>query len=105
MPPAGSTQKSDGHPLLVYLSRPIHLWYDNLKKVIYLTLQAVIQVSRQNGEATMTCKEFEELSGAFVLGAVTAEEREAARLHLTQCKACARLYQELRSVVALLPRS
>jgi len=53
----------------------------------------------------MTCKEFEELSGAFVLGAVTAEEREAAQLHLAQCKACARLYQELRSVVALLPLS
>ena len=48
----------------------------------------------------MTCKEFEELSGAFVLGAVTAEEREAARAHLVQCMACARLYQELRSVVA-----
>ena len=53
----------------------------------------------------MTCKEFEELSGAFVLGAVTTEEREAAQLHLAQCKACARLYQELRSVVALLPLS
>ena len=53
----------------------------------------------------MTCKEFEELSGAFVLGAVTAEEREAARAHLVQCMACARLYQELRSVVALLPLS
>lgn len=53
----------------------------------------------------MTCKEFEELSGAFVLGAVTAEEREAARLHLVQCVSCARLYQELRSVVALLPLS
>ena len=53
----------------------------------------------------MTCKEFEELSGAFVLGAVTDEEREAARAHLVQCMACARLYQELRSVVALLPLS
>jgi anti-sigma-K factor RskA len=53
----------------------------------------------------MTCKEFEELSGAFVLGAVTAEEREAAHSHLRECKACARLYQELRSVVALLPLS
>ena len=53
----------------------------------------------------MTCKEFEELSGAFVLGAVTEEEREAARLHIVQCVACARLYQELRSVVSLLPLS
>lgn len=53
----------------------------------------------------MTCKEFEELSGAFALGAITAEEREAAHSHLAQCKSCARLYQELRSVVALLPLS
>lgn len=53
----------------------------------------------------MTCKEFEELSGAFVLGAITAEEREAAKSHLRECKSCARLYQELRSVVALLPLS
>lgn len=53
----------------------------------------------------MTCKEFEELSGAFALGAITAEEREAAHAHLAQCKSCARLYQELRSVVALLPLS
>ena len=35
----------------------------------------------------------------------TAEEREAARTHLVQCMACARLYQELRSVGALLPLS
>src|SRR6266849_9870591 len=53
----------------------------------------------------MTCKEFEELSGAFAMGAITAEEREAAHSHLAQCKSCARLYQELRSVVALLPLS
>lgn len=53
----------------------------------------------------MTCKEFEELSGAFALGAITAEEREVAHSHLAQCKSCARLYQELRSVVALLPLS
>src|SRR5260370_16046409 len=53
----------------------------------------------------MTCKEFAELSGAFVMGAITAEVREAAHSRLAQCKSCARLYQELRSVVALLPLS
>ncbi len=53
----------------------------------------------------MTCHEFEELSGAYVLDAVTPEEREAAELHLAQCANCTRLCQELRSVVALLPLS
>jgi hypothetical protein len=53
----------------------------------------------------MTCQEFEELSGAYALDAVTSEEREAARAHPPQCARCARQYQELRSVVALLALS
>ena len=53
----------------------------------------------------MTCDEFEELSGAYVLGAVTSEEREAARAHLAGCAKCTRLYQQLRAVVDLLPLS
>ena len=53
----------------------------------------------------MTCQEFEELSGAYALDAVTSEEREAARAHLAHCARCARHYQELRSVVALLALS
>jgi anti-sigma-K factor RskA len=53
----------------------------------------------------MTCQEFEELSGAYALDAVTPEEQAAAELHLAQCANCTRLYQELRSVVALLPLS
>jgi Putative zinc-finger len=53
----------------------------------------------------MTCQEFEELSGAYALDAVTSEEREAAHAHLTQCASCARQYQGLRSVVALLALS
>lgn len=53
----------------------------------------------------MTHEEFEELSGAYVLGAVTPEERLAAREHLATCESCKRLESELRSVVELLPLS
>ena len=51
----------------------------------------------------MTCEEFEELSGAYALDAVTPAEREAAQAHLAGCAACTRRLQELRSVVDLLP--
>jgi anti-sigma-K factor RskA len=53
----------------------------------------------------MTCEEFEELSGAYALGAVTPEEREAARAHIAGCAKCTRLAQELRAVVDVLPLS
>lgn len=53
----------------------------------------------------MTCEEFEELSGAYVLGAVTPEEHRAAQEHLATCASCTRLAQELRTVVNLLPLS
>jgi anti-sigma-K factor RskA len=53
----------------------------------------------------MTCEEFEELSGAYALDAVTPAEREAARAHLAGCAKCTRLLQELRAVVDLLPYS
>ena len=53
----------------------------------------------------MTCKEFEELSGAFALDAITPEERREAEAHLAECSACTRLYDELRAVVDLLPLS
>lgn len=53
----------------------------------------------------MTHEEFKELSGAYVLGAVTPEERLAAREHLATCESCARLERELRAVVDLLPLS
>ena len=53
----------------------------------------------------MTHEEFEELSGAYVLGAVTPEERQAVREHLATCESCARLESELRAVVDLLPLS
>jgi anti-sigma-K factor RskA len=51
----------------------------------------------------MNCEEFEELSGAYALDAVTLAEREAAQAHLAGCAACTRRLQELRAVVDLLP--
>ena len=51
----------------------------------------------------MTCDEFEELSGAFALDAVTPAERQAAEEHLATCVKCTTLLQELHGVVALLP--
>lgn len=53
----------------------------------------------------MTCEEFEDISGAYVLDAVTPAERLAARAHLAQCALCTRRLQELRAIVALLPLS
>lgn len=53
----------------------------------------------------MTCDEFEEISGAYVLDAVTPAEREAAEAHLASCVKCTHLLQELRGVVSLLPLS
>ena len=53
----------------------------------------------------MTCEEFEEISGAYALDAVTPAEREAAEAHLAGCAACTRRLQELRSVVDVLPYS
>lgn len=53
----------------------------------------------------MTCQEFEELSAAYALGAVTPEEQQAARAHIATCAKCTRLDRQLRSVVDLLPLS
>jgi len=54
---------------------------------------------------TMNCEEFEELSGAYALNAVTPAERLEAKVHLAECPACTHRLKELRSVVALLPLS
>lgn len=51
----------------------------------------------------MTCTDIEEISGAYVLDAVTADERQAIEEHLAQCENCSRMIQDLRSVVDLLP--
>ena len=53
----------------------------------------------------MTCQEFEELSAAYALGAVTPEEQQAARAHIAMCAKCTRLARQLRSVVDVLPLS
>jgi anti-sigma-K factor RskA len=53
----------------------------------------------------MTCEEFEELSGALALDAVTPAERQAAEAHLATCARCTHLFKELRKVVTLLPLS
>jgi len=54
---------------------------------------------------TMNCEEFEELSGAYALNAVTDAERQEVKAHLAECPACTSRLKELRSVVALLPLS
>lgn len=54
---------------------------------------------------TMNCEEFEEISGAYALDAVTPTERQEAQAHLAECPACRSRLKELRSVVALLPLS
>ena len=51
----------------------------------------------------MTCEEFEELSGAYVLDAITPEERRAAQAHLATCVKCSHLVQELRAAASVLP--
>lgn len=51
----------------------------------------------------MTCEEFEELSGAYVLGAITPEERWAAQAHLATCAKCSTLMQGLSAAASILP--
>jgi anti-sigma-K factor RskA len=53
----------------------------------------------------MTCEEFEELSGAYVLDAITPQERQEAREHLAGCAKCTRRLAELRAIADLLPLS
>lgn len=53
----------------------------------------------------MICQEFAELSGAYVLGAITPEERREAEKHLAHCFQCRCLWQDLQSVTELLPLS
>jgi anti-sigma-K factor RskA len=51
----------------------------------------------------MTCQEFEEISGAYVLDAVTLAEYQEAEAHLATCAKCRGLLQELRKTAAFLP--
>lgn len=51
----------------------------------------------------MTCSEFDELSGAYALDAITPMERREADAHLATCQRCSQQLAELRSVVDVLP--
>ncbi|MBV8694454.1 MAG: anti-sigma factor [Chloroflexi bacterium] len=51
----------------------------------------------------MTCDDFNELSGAYVLDAITEEERKAVEEHLAHCSSCVLVVKELHSIVDLLP--
>ncbi|HEY5005554.1 MAG TPA: anti-sigma factor [Ktedonobacteraceae bacterium] len=53
----------------------------------------------------MICQDIEELSGAYVLDAVTPQERQEVEEHLVACPDCTQLVQELQSVAELLPLS
>lgn len=53
----------------------------------------------------MTCTDFEELSGAYVLNAITPEEQQAADAHLAGCSHCRTLVRELRTAIDFLPLS
>jgi anti-sigma-K factor RskA len=53
----------------------------------------------------MNCSEFEELSGAYALDAITSDERNEADAHLATCARCSQQLAELRRVVDLLPLS
>ncbi|GHO95372.1 anti-sigma factor [Reticulibacter mediterranei] len=51
----------------------------------------------------MDCQEFQELSGAYVLGALSQEERREAEAHLSQCTSCVHTLQELKKAADYLP--
>lgn len=51
----------------------------------------------------MDCQEFQELSGAYVLGATSQEERREAEEHLSQCATCSRMLRDLQKAVDYLP--
>lgn len=53
----------------------------------------------------MDCHDFEEIAGAYALGAITKEERQAADEHLAHCVSCQRILQEMQSAVDILPLS
>jgi anti-sigma-K factor RskA len=51
----------------------------------------------------MDCQEFQELSGAYALGAMSQEERREAEKHLSQCTSCPQTLQELQKAADYLP--
>src|SRR5581483_11967179 len=53
----------------------------------------------------MDCQEFEALSGAYALDAITDDERREADEHLAHCPKCQQVLRELQAVVNVLPLS
>jgi anti-sigma-K factor RskA len=51
----------------------------------------------------MDCQQFEELAGAYALGATTEIERRTAQAHLATCASCQHTASELQAVTDLLP--
>ncbi|MBE3559641.1 MAG: anti-sigma factor [Ktedonobacteraceae bacterium] len=51
----------------------------------------------------MDCQHFEELAGAYALGALSEQERRAAEAHLATCARCRHILQELQEVTDMLP--
>lgn len=51
----------------------------------------------------MDCREFEELAGAYSLGATSDTERRYVQAHLATCSDCSLLLRELQEVTDLLP--
>ena len=51
----------------------------------------------------MDCQQFEELAGAYILGATSELERHAAQAHLTTCDNCQQIVHEFQAVTDLLP--
>jgi anti-sigma-K factor RskA len=51
----------------------------------------------------MDCHQFEELAGAYALGAISEQERREAESHLATCDKCQQLLHELQTVTDLLP--
>jgi anti-sigma-K factor RskA len=51
----------------------------------------------------MVCQDYEELLGAYALGALDDEERRDLEVHLAGCSRCLLALQEYQSVVNLLP--
>lgn len=57
----------------------------------------------QEREEVMNCQEMEELLGAYVLEALSEEERSAADAHLATCPTCPKIVRQLRTIVDLFP--
>ncbi len=51
----------------------------------------------------MDCQQFEELAGAYALGATSESERRYAQAHLATCDRCSKMARELQEITDCLP--